>query len=100
YGRALEHDIVNDRLARFEMRQGQVSALPVHSSRVSKAAVRFAYQNESAFGAADLERRFQNFLEGRVRREELLPLVLEIQDAGNLFEIGRGRRQHDTEIHE
>src|ERR1043166_4106453 len=95
---ALDH-IVNNRVARLEMGLRERALFRVHTRRVSKAAAS-PHEYESPLRAADLERRLEDLLKSGIRREQALPLILKIQDAGNLFQGGHFRWKYVTQIHQ
>ena len=103
---ALDHEdrrtfgdhVVHNRLARLKVRRRKRSSHAVQARGVTEGRA-FSHQDESAFGAADLERKFQDLLERGVRREKLFPLVLKIEKARNFFEVGIFGRQDHAQVH-
>src|SRR5213593_123845 len=79
-------DIIDNSATGHEVRLQEGSALAVHARRITET-LSVTNQNESSLGAADFERRVQNFLKGCFRREECFPLILKIEDAGNLLQV-------------
>src|SRR5439155_7405024 len=82
YSGTFLHDIIDNSATGREVRLREGSALAVHARGVTKT-LSVTNENESSLGAANFERRFQNFLKGCFRREEGLPLILKIEDARN-----------------
>ena len=86
-------------MARLKMHRRQCPAVTIHSCRVSET-VTYTDQDESAFSAADFQSRFQNLLECRVGSEEFFPLVLKIENAGDLFQVRRSGWENDAQPHQ
>src|ERR1051326_7192162 len=91
--------IVYDGAARPEMGLRESALFRIHAGRVPKALA-FAHKYESPFRAADLQRRLEDLLKSGIRREQALPLILKIEDAGNLFQVGHFRWKYVTQIHQ
>ena len=92
-------DVIDNRVACFKMRLREFLSLAVHPGRKSES-VTCANEDKASLGTADLQYGLENLLEGDVGSEHLLPLVLEIQNARDLFEVGKVRWEYNTQIHQ